>query len=227
MVGRKKKSLKLKTWQLILILIPLLFLLATFLRLDHLKMVSLRSEVLELDKEGDEEKIVEKLNELKAFTTSNIIINITEKNGLSKVSFGTGAFYLENSYLKAAAVAIKKAEETAIVDDSNPNGNIYAKASAVCRPLAIKNGWTWDSSEYISCFTEELSKYPALENSNDVFLAEIPSTELFRYDFSSPVWAPTLSGFIILIILALSVVIFIRFLIWLILEISLILIKKL
>ncbi|MBQ3430293.1 hypothetical protein IJG21_02620 [Candidatus Saccharibacteria bacterium] len=227
MVGRKKKSLKLKTWQLILILIPLLFLLATFLRLDHLKMVSLRSEVLELDKEGDEEKIVEKLNELKAFTTSNIIINITEKNGLSKVSFGTGAFYLENSYLKAAAVAIKKAEETATVDDSNPNGNIYAKASAVCRPLAIKNGWTWDSSEYISCFTEELSKYPALENSNDVFLAEIPSTELFRYDFSSPVWAPTLSGFIILIILALSVVIFIRFLIWLILEISLILIKKL
>ena len=227
MVGRKKKSLSLKAWQLLLILVPLLFLSATLLRLDHLKMTSLRSEVLELDKKGNEEELVKKLNELKSFTSKNIVINIIEKKGLSKISFGTGPFYLENSYIKAAAEAIKKAEETATVDDSNPNGNIYAKASAVCRPLAIKNGWTWNSSEYISCFTEELGKYPALENSNDTFRAEIPSTELFRYEFSSPVWAPTFSGLVILIILVLSVVIFIRFLIWLILEISLILLKKL
>ena len=226
-MGRKKKSLSLKAWQLLLILVPLLFLSATLLRLDHLKMTSLRSEVLELDKKGNEEELVKKLNELKSFTSKNIVINIIEKNGLSKISFGTGPFYLENSYIKAAAEAIKKAEETATVDDSNPNGNIYAKASAVCRPLAIKNGWTWNSSEYISCFTEELGKYPALENSNDTFRAEIPSTELFRYEFSSPVWAPTFSGLVILIILVLSVVIFIRFLIWLILEISLILLKKL
>jgi len=224
-VGRKKKTLK--TWQLLLVFVPLVFLLATLLRLDHLKMASLRSEVLKLDEEGNEEELVKKLNELKSFTTENIIINITEKNGLMKVSFGTGPFYLENSYLKAAGEAIKKAEETAVVDDSNPNGNIYAAASAVCRPKAIRGGWTWNSQEYISCFTEELAKYPASENSNDTFLADIPSTELFRYEFASPLWAPTLSGLVILVLLILTVVIFIRFLIWLILEISLTLIKNL
>ena len=225
MVGRKKK--KLKTWQLLLILMPLLFLLATLLRLDHLKMTSLRSEILKLDEEeGNDEEIVKKINELKNFTTKNIVINITEKNGLTKISFGTGPFYLENSYLRAASAAIKKAEESAVVDDSNPNGNIYAAASSVCRPKAIKNGWSWNSAEYISCFTEELAKYPAQENFNDTFLADIPSTELFRYDFASPIWAPTFSGFIVLLILGLSVVIFIRFLIWIILEISLSLLKN-
>ncbi|MBQ2637619.1 hypothetical protein IJG10_00635 [Candidatus Saccharibacteria bacterium] len=224
MVGKKRK--RLKTWQLLLILIPLLFLVATLLRLDHVKMTTLRSEVLALDESGAEAALVKKLNELKDFTSKNIIINITEKNGLSKVSFGTGPFYLENSYLRAASAAIKKVEETATVDDSNPNGNIYALASSVCRPLAIKNGWAADNPNYINCFMEELAKYPASENSSGTFLAEIPSTELFRYEFSSPVLAPSLSGFLILASLILIVVIFIRFLIWLILEIALTLIKN-
>lgn len=224
MVGKKRN--RLKTWQLLLILIPLLFLAATLLRLDHLKMTSLRSEVLKLDEEGNEEELVKKLNDLKSFTTKNIVVNITEKNGLTKISFGTGPFYLENSYLRSAAEAIKKVEESATVDDSNPNGNIYAAAGAVCRPLAIKNGWAWNNPNYINCFMAELSKYPAQESSEATFLADIPSTELFRYDFSSPLWAPTLSGFVLLLNLILTVVIFIRFLIWIILEITLNLLKN-
>ncbi len=224
MVGKKRN--RLKTWQLLLILVPLLFLAATLLRLDHLKMVSLRSEVLKLDEEGNDEELVKKLNELKDFTTKNIVINITEKNGLTEISFGTGPFYLENSYLRSAAEAIKKAEESATVDDSNPNGNIYAAASAVCRPQAIRNGWTWNNPNYINCFMTELAKYPAQETSEGTFLADIPSTELFRYDFSSPIWAPTLSGFVLLLNIFLIVVIFIRFLIWLVLEITLNLLKN-
>ncbi len=224
MVGKKKKGLK--TWQLILILVPLSFLAVTLLRLDHIRMTELRSAVLEADESEDDEKIVKALNELKNFTINNIVINVPEENGLRKISFGTGPFYLEKSYLRAASAAIKKAEETAVIDDSNPNGNIYALASAVCRPRAIQNGWNWTNPNYINCFMDELAKYPSSEASSDVFLADIPSTELYRYEFSSPVWAPTISGFVILLCLILIVVIFIRFLIWLILEISLSLLKK-
>ena len=37
---------QIKTWQLLLALIPLLFLTATLLRFDHLKMLDLKNKVL-------------------------------------------------------------------------------------------------------------------------------------------------------------------------------------
>ena len=65
-----------------------------------------------------------------------------------------------------------------------------------------------------------LSDY-CTNNLEDTFVASLPSTALFRYDFASPIWTPTLSGFVMIICLLLSVVIFIRFLIWLVLRLSL------
>ena len=56
---------KIKTWQLLIILVPLLFLDATFLRLDHIKMTELRSAVLAADEADDDEKISSTLEELK------------------------------------------------------------------------------------------------------------------------------------------------------------------
>ena len=47
----KRRFKSVQTWQLIVILIPLLFFTATLLRLDHLKMVELRSAVLTADQE--------------------------------------------------------------------------------------------------------------------------------------------------------------------------------
>ena len=48
---------KIKTWQLLLILVPLLFLDATLLRMDHIKMTELRSAVLTADEAEDDEEI--------------------------------------------------------------------------------------------------------------------------------------------------------------------------
>ena len=72
MVGKKKKGLK--TWQLILILVPLSFLAVTLLRLDHIRMTELRSAVLEADESEDDEKIVKALNELKNFTINKLYV---------------------------------------------------------------------------------------------------------------------------------------------------------
>ena len=79
------KKIKLHTWQLILILIPLLFLAATFLRLDHIKMTELRTVVLDADAAGDEEKLSNSLSELANFTRKNIVINIIDNNGDKKL----------------------------------------------------------------------------------------------------------------------------------------------
>ena len=220
-----KKFKAIRTWQLFLIFILMIFVSATLLRVDHIKMASLRDEVLAADAENDDSLLTEKLLELKSFVSSHAVLNVIEENGIQKLKFGTGPFYLEHTYLRDASAALEAASELEI-DDSNPYGNVYALASAVCRPRAIQNGWAWNSPEHIACYQEELAKYPAESYSSDVIKVDIPSTELYRREFLSPVWAPTVSGFVVLVTLVLGVVIFIRFFIWLILEITLSLMKS-
>ena len=214
-----------KTWQLLLLLLPLLFITATLLRFDHVKMDELKSAVLAADQANDDAQIAATLTELKEFVFSHIVINITESNGDWQITFGTGPFYLENQYLRAANAAIEQAEAE-ISSTANPHGNIYAAATAVCKPQAIANGWSWNSPGYLNCMTSELAKYPAGDSLESQITAAIPSTELYRHNYASPVWAPTLAGFAILLCLALIVVIFIRFLIWVVLRLALIFLKN-
>ena len=112
---------------------------------------------------------------------------------MQRVSFGTGPFYLEHQYIRAANKALAEAEE-AMTGDANPNGNIYAAAAEVCKAAALANGWTWSSPEYINCMVSEIQKYPAADEIQDTIIAALPSTELYRHNYASPVWAPTLTG---------------------------------
>ena len=219
-MGGKKKKFQVKTWHLCLILIPLLFLAATLLRIDHLKMVELRDAVFAADEEEDDEKLAAALEELKNFTFNNIVINVIDDNGNQKITFGTGVFYLEHKYQRDAEATLTEAEAN-LSSDENPNGNIYAKATAICKPQAIQNGWVWSSPGYIECVTTEIQKYDAADNLIDQISASLPSTELYRKNYASPLWAPSFSGFILLAVVLLVVVIFMRFLIWVVLRLSL------
>ena len=216
---------RIRLWQLLLILIPLLFVAATLLRLDHLKMVELRDAVLAADAAEDDAAIQSSLVALQEFVVSHIVVNIAEQNGVQSVIFGTGPFYLEHQYLRAANAAIEAAEAE-VVDDSNPYGNIYAAVSAICRPLAIQNGWAWNSQPYLDCWTSHLAEYPASDNLEINLTANVPSTELFRHNYASPIWAPTAAGWVILLCILLTLVILVRFVIWLILKIALLFAKN-
>lgn len=217
---RKLKFRRIKTWQLLLILLPLVFVDATLLRMDHIKMTELRDAVLKADEEENDEKIVKSLEELKQFVFRNMVINVVDDNGEQRVTFGTGPFYLEHLYVRAANAALQEAEKNAALDE-NPNGNIYQKASNACRGIAINNGWSWDDANYINCMMSEIQKYPEMDDLQDKTLASLPSTELYRKNFASPVWTPTLTGWLILITLIIIVVIFIRMLVWIVLRLSL------
>ena len=216
---------RIRLWQLLLILIPLLFVAATLLRLDHLKMVELRDAVLAADAAEDDAAIQSSLVALQEFVVSHIVVNIAEQNGVQSTIFGTGPFYLEHQYLRAANAAIEAAEAE-VVDDSNPYGNIYAAVSAICRPLAIQNGWAWNSQPYLDCWTSHLAEYPASDNLEVNLTANVPSTELFRHNYASPIWAPTAAGWVILLCILLTLVILVRFVIWLILKIALLFAKN-
>lgn len=211
---------KIKTWQLLIVLLPLLFLDATLMRFDHIKMAELREEVLLADEAEDDERIARALEELKTFVFNNMVINVVDENGEQRVTFGTGPFYLEHQYWRAANTALERAREEAAVYN-NPNGNIYGAAAEICQTQAIANGWSWDNANYINCMVSEIQKYPSAEEIQDKIVASLPSEDLYRKNYASPIWAPTLTGLMILITLMIIVVIFIRFIVWIILRLSL------
>ena len=213
---------KVKTWWLVVALIPLFFVDATLLRFDHIRMTELRDAVMAADEAEDEAAVSEGLEKLKDFVFNNIVINVVDDNGEQRVTFGTGPFYLEHMYIRAANAALEEAEKN-MANDGNPNGNVYAAASEVCKAAAIANGWTWNSPEYINCMMSEIQKYPAADELQTSIAASLPSTELFRKNYASPVWAPSFTGFMLLLTLVIIVVIFIRGVWWVILRLSLLL----
>lgn len=225
MGGRIKiKQPKIRTWMLLVVLIPLFFIDATLLRLNHIRMTELRDAVLEADKGDDDEEIAKKLMELKEYVSSNIVINIVDENGAQKVMFGTGPFYLEHQYVRAASKALEEAEAK-MTGDNNPYGNVYNEAGQICRPQAIANGWAWDNPNYINCMLTEINKYPSAEELHDTIIASLPSTELYRHNYAAPVWAPSFAGFFMLLTVIIIVVIFIRLMGWIIIRLSLLFIR--
>ncbi|MBQ9020094.1 hypothetical protein IJ096_02115 [Candidatus Saccharibacteria bacterium] len=221
-MGGIKSFLKnLKAWQLALILLPLLFIIATLLRFNHLHMTDLKTQLLEADKQGNASEIQSKLKELQEYTFSHVVINVVEKNGLQEIVFGTGPFYLEQSYIRDATAALQAAEST--LTDENPNGNVFAAAMSVCKPQAIANGWAWNSEPYLNCMTGEINKYPA--DQTLTITAKLPSTALYRYDYASPVWTLSPEGILMIIAVLLILTIIVKIIIWLILLISLKILK--
>ena len=210
---------KIKTWQLLVILLPLLFVDATLLRVDHMRMVDLRDAVLKADEKEDEEKVSSALEDLKKFVFNNIVINIVDDNGGQKIMFGTGPFYLEHTYIKAANRALEEAEKK-MASDSNPNGNIYAMASDTCRAVAIANGWGWDNPNYINCMVSEIEKYPAADELTSDIAASLPSTELYRKNYASPLFTFSASGIMLFFTILILLVLLFRLMVWIIVRLA-------
>ena len=226
------RRFRVKTWILVLALVPLGFVDATLLRLDHVKMTELRDAVLEVDAkitddeseeaaQANDAKIREALIELKEFTFSHIVVNVVEENGVQRATFGTGPFYLEHQYHRSASKVLQEAEAK-LASDENPYGNVYGAAGETCRAEAIANGWTWSSPEFIDCMLTEIQKYPAAADIQDTIIASLPSTELFRHNYASPVWAPTPAGFLLLITAVVLIILAIRLIYWIVIRIALV-----
>ena len=215
---------RVRSWKLLLILVPLVFFTATLLRLDHIEMTRLRGVVLKADEGGDAEEIERALVELKVFVSQHIVVNFVERNGEVSLVFGTGQFYLERQYERDAKRALEEAREELSGDD-NPNGNVFKKATDVCDPLAKRYSWGY-SRPYFDCIMNELARYPSMGDINDTRTALIPPVGEYRLNLASPIWYPSWAGWFVLGCVIMSVVIIIRFLIWGVLRITLITMKK-
>lgn len=180
-----KQLQRVKTWQLLIVLILMSFVAATFLRLNNIGMADRRDAVLAADKAGDAETIQSRLYDLQRYTAEHM-------------NAGTGPFYLEQQYRRDAQRAVDAASTV-----DNPNGNINAKAEAVCRPQF--SAW---SPAYVQCFTDELAKYPP--SPDPAQNVHLPSTDLYRHNFISPHWSPDFAGWSVLICALILLVIIAR-----------------
>jgi hypothetical protein len=203
-----KRDLKLvrkfKTWQLLLVLILMLFVTATLLRLNNIAMTSRLEAVLAADKSGDKNQLDQRLYELKKYVFSHVTLRIDQDGVGTKVYFGSGPFYLEESYKRDAQAIL---DEAAQVSATNPNGNIYKQVSDICDPLAKRYGWGY-SQPYFDCFSRELAKFNAATETP--LSVELPNTKLYHRDYASPIWAPDFVGFAALICLLLTTLLLIK-----------------
>lgn len=171
---RVRKTIKdlqrIKTWQLLVLLLLVGFISATFLRLNNIGMVQRRTAVVSADKKGDESATIQRLLDLQQYVSSHM-----------NTDLGKGV-YLETTYQIDSQKALDVASS-----NGDQNGNIYEKAQEVCAPQ-----FTHYSTAYLQCTTGELAKYPAASNLVDQ--VNLPNPNAYLHDFASPVWSPDFAG---------------------------------
>ena len=179
-----KRLRRVKTWQLMILLILAAFLAATFLRLNNTGMVQRRNAVSAADKAGDAQQLTERLAELQRYSSTHM-------------NASSGVIYLQHQYDRDAQAAIEEASNS-----SSESASANSHAEEVCHPQY--SGW---STAYMQCFLEELAKYPTSETLAE---PQLPNTELYRYEYASPLWTPDFAGWSSLVVVLIFLVIIIR-----------------
>lgn len=125
---------RVKTWQLIVLLILMSFVTATFLRLNNIGMIERRSAVVSADDDGVDSETQDRLYDLQRYVTAHM-----------NTDLGKG-IYLESAYKRDVQSAYSKASN---------DSSIYKKAQEYCAPRF--SSW---SQAYVQCTLSELAKYP-------------------------------------------------------------------
>lgn len=188
---RVKKNIKqlqrVKTWQLLILLILCAVLAATFLRLNNIGMIERRTAVKQADKRGDEQALANGLYSLQRWSAAHM-------NASSDV------FYLENSYERDVKKATQQRKDTGDV-----TARIVKRADAICK---ARFGNVY-SSAYVHCFAAEQARL-IKEYPQAIVSVKLPNPELYRHEFTSPLWTPDFAGWSLLVCGVLLLIIIFR-----------------
>ena len=109
-----------------------------------------------------------------------------QRYSTTHMNASSGVIYLQHQYERDSQAAIQRASAA-----SSENARVHAQAEAVCHPQY--SGW--------------LSKYPTSDKLKD---PELPNTELYRHEYTSPLWTPDFAGWSIVLAVVILVVIVLR-----------------
>lgn len=186
-VKRTIKSLqKVKTWQLLLLLMLMLFLTATFLRLNNIGMIQRRDAVIAADKQGDANATRNRLLDLQHYVANHMN---TSQNDV----------YLEGQYERDKAAIIERAATA----QAGENEVINKKVDEICKPQF--SGYT---QGYVECFAREYAKYAPGEDP--VSNVTLPDPERYRFVFAAPYWSVDFAGLSLLVSIGIALMICVR-----------------
>jgi len=181
-----------RLWQIAVALVLMLLFSAFMLRQNSLHMIERRDAVERADQQNKD--LDKTLNELRSYIASHM-----------NTSMGDRGIYLEHSYQRAYDQAVQAAEQS-------DGAGAYQQADKVCQALFSR---TASFQAYVQCVTDKVAASGS--GQDPVAAIKAPSAELFRYNFTPPLWSPDVAGWSVLATILLTVVLFARiFLVWLI-----------
>lgn len=180
-----------KTWQLVVILVIASVVSASLLRMNNIRMDTLRSQVQVADKEGDAAKIQQSLVDLQQYVAHHM-----------NTSLGSGIDLVE-SYNRARDEALRAA-----TSETNPNAAVYQQASVECQKNFVNTGAKVYSSEYVACVVNKLHALGAGSDGQPSIV--LPRAEDYHYNFVSAAFSLDLAGASVAICLLITSVIVMR-----------------
>ncbi len=190
-----KRLGRIKTWQLILILLIFAMMAIIFLRLNNLGMDERRNAVMAADKSGNEQELRKAATELQNYVSKHM--NTSLGNGIA----------LQNSYDRAVKAAYAAAKSPSI------DPGVYQAATANCQSKVYTGGYP----AYAQCVSEAVGGTSA-ENFKDVVL---PNDAAYYLMYASPRWSLDGAGITLFICLIIIIVIIVRTIAMIVLKLTL------
>jgi hypothetical protein len=168
-----------KAWHLVVLLVALLGMSAFFLRQNNLHMIERRNLVLQADEQNGD--IAKAMTELRNYIGTHMNTGMEDRG-----------IYLEHSYQRAYEAAVAQASQT---------GNytaIYQLADRECQAAYDR---TTAFAAYVQCVTDKVIAAGATPDP------QMPSADLYRFDFVSPAWSPDVAGFTLLTTVLVTIIV--------------------
>lgn len=184
---------RVKTWQLVILLLLMLFVTATLFRLNNVGMVQRRDAAI---KATDPIDARARLYDLQKYSLSHMFAE-------------TGVFYLEGLYATDSKAVTEQIQQM-----TGSTTTVNARADAVCKPLS--SGY---SKEYQDCMIREITKGGQVVDP--LSLPQYPDSALYRYSFVSPILSLDFAGAAVVVCIVISLAIVSRAISLLVLKILL------
>lgn len=175
-----------RVWHLVV-----LFLIAGGVSIEHLRENNLGMiERRNLVKQADEQQgdVQAALVELQRYVSSHMNTDMGDKG-----------IYLEKTYQRAYDRAVQEG-----LQDDSATRSLYDAADAACHATFNR---TQSFPAYTQCVAEKLAGQTANDPLSN---ARIPSVDLYRYNFVSPVWSLDAAGIWLAITVVLGVMLVLR-----------------
>lgn len=186
---------RVKTWQLLILLVLCGAMAIFLLRQNNLHMISLREAVTKADADpnADTKKA---LTNLQKYVTSHMNTNL--ENGV----------YLQQTYQRAYTAAVEAAANA-----TNPQAAIYTQVELQCRPIYQS---THSFPAYTQCAHDKLGE---LAPGQDALSSlKTPDVELYHYNFATPLLSFDPAGIFVMITGVSGLVIVLRIVTYLVLK---------